>query len=67
MIYDNVKQLCTEKGLSIHALELKAGLGNGAVGRWRKFNPGAIYLKKVADVLDVTVDDLLKESGNVRP
>ena len=60
MIYDNVKQLADEKGLSIHALEQKAGLGNGAIGRWRQFNPGAIYLKKVAEVLDVTVDELLK-------
>lgn len=60
MIYDNVKQLASEKGMSIHALEQKAGLGNGAIGRWREFNPGVLYLKKVADVLDVTVDELLK-------
>lgn len=60
MIYDNIKQIAIEKGLSIHALEQKAGLGNGAIGRWRKFKPGAFYLKKVADALEVTVDDLLK-------
>lgn len=60
MIYDNVKSLCDEQGLTIMALEQKAGLSNGAVGRWRTHNPGAIYLKKAADALGVSVDKLLE-------
>lgn len=60
MIYDNIKALCDEQGLTVMALEQKAGLSNGAIGRWRTYNPGAIYLKKAADALGVTVDELLK-------
>lgn len=66
MIYDNIKALCDEQGLTVMALEQKAGLSNGAVGRWRTHKPGVVYLKKAADVLGVTVDDLLKENPNVR-
>lgn len=60
MIYDNIKVLCEEQGLTVMALEQKAGLSNGTIGRWRTYNPGAIYLKKVADALGVTVDRLLE-------
>lgn len=60
MIYDNIKALCDAQGMTVMALEQKAGLSNGAVGRWRTHNPGAIYLKKVADALGVSVDKLLE-------
>ena len=61
MIYDNIKRLCDERGITIQALEIRAGLGNGVIGKWREHDPGVFYLKKAADALGVTVDELLTE------
>lgn len=49
-----------EKNLSIAGLEKEAGLGNGVIAKWfDKVNPSVESLKKVADVLGCTLDDLL--------
>lgn len=61
MIYNNVKSLCDEKGLTIMALEQRAGLANGTVGAWRTSKPMAESLLKVARVLEVTMDELMVE------
>ena len=61
MIYENVKQLCDEKNMTIMALEKAAGLANGTVGRWRNSIPTAVSLQKVASVLEVSMESLMKE------
>lgn len=61
MIYENVKTLCASQGISIAKLEQAAGVGNGTIGKWRNSMPSVETLKKVADHLKVTVDELLKE------
>lgn len=63
MIVDRVRQLCSEKGLTIQRLEQAAGLTNGCVSKWGVSDPKVSNLKKVADVLGVTVDELLVETG----
>lgn len=60
MIYDKVKLLCEKNGLSISQLEIRAGLGNGTIGGWRTAIPAVDTVKKVADVLGVSVDSLLE-------
>lgn len=60
MIYDNVKRLSDEKGISISQLEKEAGLGNGTIGGWRTSAPRLDSLQAVAKVLKVKVDKLLK-------
>ena len=59
MIYENVKKIADEKGISISALEKKAGLGNGVISGWKTSSPTVANLKSVADVLKVKVDKLL--------
>ena len=61
MIYENVKRLCDEKRMSIMALEKAAGLANGTVGGWRTAIPTAVSLQKVASVLEVSMETLMKE------
>lgn len=61
MIYENVKQLCDKKNMTIMALEKAAGLANGTVGRWRNSIPTAVSLQKVASVLEVSMETLMKE------
>lgn len=59
MILDNVKRLCSERGISIFALEHILGFGNGTITKWDKTSPNVTSIKKVADYFGVTVDQLL--------
>ncbi len=59
LIYDRIKEICKERGISPSAVEKKAGLGNGAVTKWNDFNPTVKNLKAVADILEVSVDELI--------
>ena len=61
MIYENVKALCVKKEMTIMALEQKAGLANGTIGGWRTAIPTAVSLQKVASVLEVPMEELMKE------
>lgn len=61
MIYENVKRQSDEQGISISALEKKAGLGNGVISGWKTSSPTVANLKAVSDVLGTTVDKLLEE------
>ena len=60
MLYEKIKILCDKKGWSIGSVEREAGLGNGAISKWKNSIPSVTNLKKVADVLGCTVDELLQ-------
>lgn len=62
MVYDKVKKLADEQKISIYALEKKAGLQNGAIGKWRESSPTLKSLQAVADALGISVNELLKEA-----
>ena len=61
MIYEKIRCLCIEKKMSIRSVERKAGLGNGTIRNWKKCAPTVDNIKKVADILDCTLDDLMGE------
>ena len=61
MIYATIKELCTERGISIAECEKRAGIGNGVIAGWKSSSPMVKNLKAVADVLNVPVQDLLRE------
>ena len=44
-------------------MEKKAGLGNGVIGKWRKYSPQISTIQKVANALDIPVDKLLCDLG----
>ena len=61
---ENIKRLCGEQGLTIQKLEEKSGIAVGTIGRWGaggKLMPSVDKVKRVADTLGVTVDELLRE------
>lgn len=64
-ILKNVKKLAKERNISLTNLELKAGLGNGTIGKWDDIKglPNMSTLKAVADALEVPLTDLLDEKG----
>jgi len=59
VLYEVVKSICKEKGISIKKLEQKAGLSNGSISKWQRTNPNVFTVKAVADVLEITVDELI--------
>lgn len=60
MVYDNIKNLCIKKKISITELEKKAGLGRGAIGKWKTYSPTVSNLEKVATALGVSISTLLR-------
>ena len=61
MIFENICRISENRGISIKRLEKKAGLKNGAIGKWRTSSPTVKNLQKVADALGVSVNTLLRE------
>lgn len=59
MLYDKVKALCIERGITIARLEREAGIANGTIDGWTDGFPNIRSLKLVADVLQVSVDELI--------
>jgi transcriptional regulator with XRE-family HTH domain len=62
LLVDKIKDLCVKKRTSIKQLEEDANIGRNTIYRWDKSAPAADKLKRVADLLSVTVDELLKEA-----
>ena len=56
---ENIRVIARERGMSLTQLEVAAGLGNGTIGKWDIYSPRVDRLMAVADVLGVTVNDLL--------
>lgn len=67
MVYENISRLCEKKGITIKQLEEKAGLKNGAVGKWRTHSPTVKNLQKVAEFFGVTINYLLREEKKEVP
>lgn len=61
MIYKNIKKYAKEKGMTIKEVECRAGLTENCVYKWKDHSPTVRGLQKVANVLEVTMDELLKE------
>lgn len=58
-IYDRIKNLADEKGMSVAEVERKSDIGNGIIRRWDKSVPTADKLHKVAQTLGTTYEYLL--------
>lgn len=58
-IYEVIAKMAKEKEIPIYKLERAAGIGNGVIRRWGESDPSTSALRKVAAVLDCTIDDLL--------
>lgn len=61
MIYNKIRQLCADKGISTREIERACGLGSRSIENWKDHSPSVANVKAVADFLGVTVDELLKD------
>lgn len=62
MLYERVKQLCTQNNVTIAGLEKKLNFGNGTISNWDKVNPSIEKVKKVARYFEMSIDELLNDS-----
>ena len=61
VLYDNVKKLCEEKGVSILSLEKALGFPRSSICKWNDNEPGIRKVQKVAEYLGVSIEELLRE------
>ena len=59
MIYDKIKEVCKERGVSVASVEKQAGLANGAICKWNDSSPTVDKLQAVAKVLKIRIDKLI--------
>ncbi len=63
MLYDKIKDVCKERGLSVALVEKESGLSNGTISKWNKSNPTVDKLKAVADYFGVSIEYFLEEKA----
>ena len=60
-IYRNISTLAKKSGKTLVQVEEEAGLGHGIISKWKNGNPTLNNLKAVANILEVPIEQLLKE------
>lgn len=60
VLYQRIKELCIEKGISVNKLESDLGVGLSSIQKWKStHSPSVDKIIKVATYFDVSVDYLL--------
>lgn len=57
-IYDKIKAICKEKGVSIASVERQAGMSSGAISKWKTSSPTVASLSSVVNVLCVPITEV---------
>ncbi|COI17861.1 phage DNA-binding protein [Streptococcus pneumoniae] len=63
--FERIKELAKKRGYSLTKLNDASGLGTNSIYHWRTKTPSTASLKKVADVLGVSVDYLLGNTDDM--
>lgn len=69
MLGERIKELRTEQNMSISELAEKAGVAKSylsSIERNKQTNPSIQFIEKISDALDVSVNDLLYDAGDVK-
>lgn len=61
MIYDKIKSLAKQKRVSVAKIERDLDFGSGSISKWNRVTPSVVSLNKVAEYLDVPIEEFLKE------
>lgn len=62
MIYQNIKKIAGEKGISIRKIEQEAEITPSSIYHWNDVKPSVDKVAKVAKALGVSVEELLKDN-----
>ena len=58
-VYDRVKELASQRKMTIAEVEKALGMGLNSLYSWRKKKPNSASLEKAADYFNVSIDYLL--------
>lgn len=64
MLYENIKKVVADKGLSITKVEQELHLGKAVISKWNRNRPSIDKVAQVAQYLEVPVEVLIE--GDVR-
>lgn len=60
MLYENIKNLCKEKKISVSKLEAELNFPRSSICKWNDNEPGVKRVKSVADYFGVSIESLLE-------
>jgi len=58
-IVDSIKEICSQRGLTIPKLEKELGFGNGTIYNWAKSSPSIEKIQKVAGYFGVPIEHVM--------
>ena len=61
---DRIKELSSQRKVSVAELERTLGFGNGSISKWNKQSPSTEKLMKVANYFDVSLDYLVGRNND---
>ncbi|EME5971835.1 helix-turn-helix transcriptional regulator [Enterococcus faecium] len=61
MLYEKIKKIANAKGISINKLEKDLGFSSSYISKWKRSVPSADKLQKVANYLNVSMEELLTQ------
>lgn len=62
-MFEKIKVLCGNKGITITQLEKELSLGKGTIGNWKNGNPGVDKLQRVAEFFGVNIQYLINSKN----
>ncbi|MBR2189289.1 MAG: helix-turn-helix transcriptional regulator [Eubacterium sp.] len=60
-LVENIKEACRRNRITVKEMERRAGLPEHSTYKWDKTDPGVKRVKRAADVLHTTLDELMRE------
>lgn len=60
-IYERVRAICEQKGVTVASVESQAGLGHATIRKWDDSVPRIDSLLAVSKILDVSIEALIGE------
>jgi transcriptional regulator with XRE-family HTH domain len=61
LLYNKIKAIAKEKGISIRKIEEDCGFSQGSMCKWNDISPSWDKVQKVADYLNVKINELISK------
>lgn len=58
-MYEKIKKLCEERGISVNGLESELDFPRGSIYKWEKSIPSVTKAKLVADYFKISIEELI--------
>lgn len=60
-VYDRIKSIAKEKGVPIYKMEDELGISRGSICKWNTVKPSYDKVVGVSKILEVPIEELLKD------